>query len=90
MLKTGSLQKHDSSKSATFEDFVSEADLSVQKLYEQAFKHHFPNLKVNGEESESSLLKVEVDFDPETLNKDFISQEMLQTSFKNRAEFLEK
>ena len=36
-------------------------------------KHHFPNLKVMGEESAESLEKVEVELNAQNLSKDYIS-----------------
>ena len=69
---------------------MTEADLKVQKMVEQSLRHHFPGLKVKGEESAQSLEKVDVSMDPTTLDLDIVSSEILEASFSRRAEFLRR
>ena len=59
------------------EDPVTIADVTVQKTIEECFKHYFPSLVVEGEESAESMEEIQNQVDPEKLSLDFIDAEML-------------
>jgi 3'(2'), 5'-bisphosphate nucleotidase len=74
-----------------FDDPVTIADLRVQKSIETTFKHFFPTLNVQGEESAQSLENVDAQFVPEDILPDIgiIKQSFLQAHFEKRQKYLQ-
>ena len=77
---SGDLQRKDKEK----DDPVTIADLTVQKTIETALKHHFPGLKVVGEESAKSMQGIDSALDASKLNKELISEALLQDGMAKR------
>lgn len=68
-------------------DPVTIADLTVQRTIETNFKHFFPNLCTQGEESQQSMEGIESAVKPEQLNDEWIKIELLEEAIEKRKEF---
>ena len=68
-------------------DPVTIADFTVQKTIETNFKHFFPSLITQGEESQDCLDDIESAVKPEELNDEWIKIELLENALQKRIEF---